>query len=376
MSTRTPAEVFPPGEFLKDELEARSWTQVEFADIIGKDTRLVSEIMSGKRAVTPETATVFAEALGTSPDLWMRLEAQYQLSKVKTSGSVVAKKAELHTRFPVREMIKRGWIEGSKSVEVLQAQVLGFFQIQTVTETPTIAYAAKSGPSAAPPIAQMAWYFKARNLAQAAPAAKFNAIKLPDVISTLQEKLAHPEASQDVPAILAKAGIRFVIVEALPGSKIDGACFWLDKGSPVVALSLRFDRIDNFWHTLMHELDHVSHKEGMTTPLFDVDMQSADGPQVNAIDKRANEVAASYLVDPKELEGFIARVNPMFTDDQILGFARRIGSHPGLVVGQLHNRGLFHWKFHRKHLVKVREIVTANALTDGFGRQASEHQHI
>lgn len=376
MNTRMPAEVFPPGEFLKDELEARNWTQIEFADIIGKDTRLVSEVMSGKRAVTPETAIVFSEALGTSPELWMRLEAQYQLSKVKTSGNFVAKKAELHTKFPVREMIKRGWIEGSKNIEVLQSQVFSFFQIQTIVETPTLTYAAKSGQSDETPVTQMAWYFKARNLARAAPASKFNAAKLPEVIAALQEKLAHPEATQDVPSILAKAGIRFVIVEALPGSKIDGACFWLDKASPVIALSFRFDRIDNFWHTLMHELDHVEHKEGMTTPILDVDIQSSEDTPVNNIEKRANEVAASHLVDPKELEGFIARVNPIFTEDQIIGFARRIGSHPGIVVGQLHKRNMFHWKFHRKHLVKVREFVIANALTDGFGTRTSEQLFI
>lgn len=376
MNTRMPAEVFPPGEFLKDELEARNWTQIEFADIIGKDTRLVSEVMSGKRAVTPETAIVFSEALGTSPELWMRLEAQYQLSKVKPSINFVAKKAELHTKFPVREMIKRGWIEGSKNIEVLQSQVLNFFNIQTIADIPTITYAAKSGSSEVTPITQMAWYFKARNLAQSAPASKFNAAKLPEVITTLQEKLAHPEATQDVPSILAKAGIRFVVVEALPGSKIDGACFWLDKASPVVALSFRFDRIDNFWHTLMHELDHVAHKEGITAPILDVDIQNPENTQINNIEKRANEVAASYLVDPKELECFIARVNPMFTEDQIIGFARRIGSHPGIVVGQLHKRNMFHWKFHRKHLVKVREFVIANALTDGFGTRIPEQSFI
>ena len=81
MSIRIPAEVFPPGEYLKDELDARNWTQVEFAEIIGKDTRLVHEIVKGKRAITPETAMILAEAFGTSPELWMNLESQYQLSK-------------------------------------------------------------------------------------------------------------------------------------------------------------------------------------------------------------------------------------------------------------------------------------------------------
>jgi HTH-type transcriptional regulator/antitoxin HigA len=48
------AEAFPPGEFLRDELEARGWTQTEFAEMIGQSHRLVNELIAAKRAVTPE----------------------------------------------------------------------------------------------------------------------------------------------------------------------------------------------------------------------------------------------------------------------------------------------------------------------------------
>lgn len=97
MNARIPAEVFPPREFLKHGLDARNWTQVEFAGIIGKDTRLVYEIINGKRAVTPETAIILAEAFGTTPELWMNLESQYQLSKVRVKQSSVSRKAQLRT---------------------------------------------------------------------------------------------------------------------------------------------------------------------------------------------------------------------------------------------------------------------------------------
>jgi HTH-type transcriptional regulator/antitoxin HigA len=72
------SEVFPPGEFLRDELEARSWSQTEFAEIIGRPVRLINEIIAGKRAITPETATQFGASLGTSAELWMNLESQYR----------------------------------------------------------------------------------------------------------------------------------------------------------------------------------------------------------------------------------------------------------------------------------------------------------
>ena len=65
MSDRAPAEVFPPGEFLQDELAARGWTQTEFAEIIGRPTRVVNEIIAGKRSISPETARDLAAGLGT-----------------------------------------------------------------------------------------------------------------------------------------------------------------------------------------------------------------------------------------------------------------------------------------------------------------------
>lgn len=369
MSARVPAEVFPPGEFLKDELEARGWTQVEFAEIIGKDTRLVSEVISGKRAVTPETATVLAAALGTSPDLWMNLESQYQLSKVRNGQEEIARKADLHSRFPVREMTKRGWIESTKNVDVLQQQLLTFFGIRAIADEPTTCFAAKKQKYADTPIAQIAWFFRAKSLAETAPAAKFSQARVASLIARLKEILPEAERARSVPGILAEFGIRFVVVEALPGSKIDGACFWLDKSSPVIALSMRFDRVDNFWHTLHHELDHIAHKEGMTSPILDADLLEADSADKPDFEQRANENAAYQLVPRGELEEFIARANPLFPEDQIVGFAQRMGVHPGVVIGQLQNRRLIPWTFHRRHLEKIREFVIASALTDGFGHR-------
>jgi len=79
MNERMFAEVFPPGEFVKDELEARGWSQADLAEILGRSARLVSEIISGKRAVTAETARGLAEAFGTDAQTWLNLESAYSL---------------------------------------------------------------------------------------------------------------------------------------------------------------------------------------------------------------------------------------------------------------------------------------------------------
>lgn len=79
MTTHRQADVFPPGEFLAEELEERGWSQLDFAAMTGKDTQTISEVITGQRAIEPETARVFAEALGTSAEVWLNLVSQYRL---------------------------------------------------------------------------------------------------------------------------------------------------------------------------------------------------------------------------------------------------------------------------------------------------------
>ena len=70
---------------------------------------------------------------------------------------------------------------------------------------------------------------------------------------------------------MMECGVRYIIVEGLPGGKIDGVCFWLDPRSPVIGMSLRFDRIDNFWLVLRHEIEHVLCGHGKSEPIIDVE---------------------------------------------------------------------------------------------------------
>ncbi len=77
MKERRPAESFPPGEFIRDELEARNWTQEDLAEVMGRDLRLVNEVITGKRGITPETAKGLGEVLETSAQYWMNLQSAF-----------------------------------------------------------------------------------------------------------------------------------------------------------------------------------------------------------------------------------------------------------------------------------------------------------
>ncbi|THD11381.1 HigA family addiction module antitoxin [Metallibacterium scheffleri] len=364
----TVAEIFPPGEFLRDELEARGWSQTELAEIIGRPVRLINELIAGKKAITPETAIQLGDSLGTGPELWMNLESQYQLSRVRSTDGLIARRAKLYERFPVREMIKRGWIEATKSIDVLEQQFLTFFDVKNLDDDIPFCHAAKKTEAHdLPSMLQLAWLCRARHIASELVIAPYTEVALRQALPRLSALLSAPEETRHVARVLAECGVRFVIVEPILGSKIDGACFWLTDLQPVVAMSLRLDRIDNFWFVLRHELEHVLRRHGRERGyILDQDMEGTATDQINDEEVVANAEAAEFCVAQDEMAGFVARVAPIFAGERVVLFAQRLNVHPGLVVGQLQRR-LGRYDLFRKFQVKVRHAVTSSALTDGWG---------
>jgi len=362
------AEVFPPGEFLSDELDARNWTQTEFAEIIGRPVRLVNEITLGKKSITPETAVQIAEGLGTSPELWMNLESQFQLSKVHPINDAIKRKAELRGKFPVRDMIKRGWIEKTDNIDILEKQCLDFFEVDNVNSQPILQHAAKKGSYSDISILQLAWLFRAKNIAHTQIVSKFSKKNLVANLDEIKKLMSAPEEARHLVKILNSCGIRLVIVEAFPGSKIDGACFWLSANEPVIVMSIRLDRIDNFWFVLRHEIEHVIQGDGKNgQPIIDEDIGCSQTNTLPEIEVIANEASSEFCVSKLELNNYVARTNPYhFSNKRVIGFAARLMIHPGIVVGQLHNK-FNEYKYLRKHLVKIRGIVIETTPHDGWG---------
>jgi HTH-type transcriptional regulator / antitoxin HigA len=93
MATIRPAQVFRPGEFLQEELEARGWSQVALAKILGRPIQVVNEIVRGKKAITPQTATELAAAFGMSAEYWLNLEIAYQLAQLSPPDPAIAARA-------------------------------------------------------------------------------------------------------------------------------------------------------------------------------------------------------------------------------------------------------------------------------------------
>ena len=376
MPTRMNLESPPPGEYIRRELAKRGWSQLDLADILGRPTQVVNELIAAKRSVTPETARGLGDAFGNSAQVWLSLEAAYQLSRVTMrDDDAVSRRAKLYGVAPIKDMQRREWIATTTNVDVLEGQLCSFFEVKSLDDPIHFDHAARKSTNGDPTPAQRAWLYQARRLARGVPVTgKFSIAALNEALAQLTRLKRDPEEIRHVSRVLAEAGIRFLILEPLPHTKIDGVCFWLDDNSPVVVLSIRYDRIDWFWHTLMHELGHVKNGDGKQRTMLDTDLVGVDAQPFEGkpeVEKQADRFAVNFLVDQAKLDNFIARVHPLYSKLKISAFANKVGVHPGIVVGQLQFRKKITYAHSRDLLVKVRNIIIAVALTDGWGSTVS-----
>lgn len=366
-----------PGQLIADLLEERGWTQRTLAVVLQKDETTINKIVAGKGAVTIETALALEDVFGVKADRFLELQRQYDLAVARLSAKPDkgrATRAALFGDLPISEMIKRGWIaaENQNDLKAVEAGLVKFFGVSLLDEIEILPHAAKKTlVNTEPTPAQLAWLYRVKSIAEELLVPKYSQEALEAALPKLHALAVAPEEARHVPRILAECGVRFVIVQSLPAAKIDGVTFWLDDQSPVVGLSMRYDRIDHFWFVLRHELEHVrlGHGRHTSAMMLDADLEgerAGTGIDVPEEERLANAAAQDFCVPSQKMDGFIARKAPFFSERDMLGFAKVLGVHPGLVAGQLQHRTKRYDRF-RQHLADILPHARTGAAVDGWG---------
>jgi HTH-type transcriptional regulator / antitoxin HigA len=362
-----------PGHYIKEEMETRGWIQRDLAFVLGVPEQSLTAIMSGRRGISSDMAKALGAAFDVPAEFFANLQQAYDLAHASDPEIGVAVRAQLQARFPVREMIKRKWIEPADP-KLLEHQLVQFFEVSESDEIPYMPHAAKRSPyvDREIPPAQLAWLFRVRHIARSISVPQYSATRLRSALRELLYLLYAPEEARHVPRILMECGVRLVFVEKLPGAKIDGVCFWLNDASPVIGMSLRHDRIDNFWFVLRHEIEHILREHGRDAEVLD----DLDGPMggtgdsVPEEERVANIAAADFCTPRDKLQSFMARKHPFYYEKDVLAFSKRMNRHPGLIVGQM-RKALDRWDYLTRRLVKIRKFVLPGAITDGWGQEFS-----
>jgi HTH-type transcriptional regulator/antitoxin HigA len=374
MPTPNPLLADHPGTFIAEELEARGWLQADLAYVLGMDVGQLNRLIRGNTDITPDTAVALGDAFDMPAEFFMNLQKMYDLQKAKKADPGVRARASWLSVFPIREMIKRGWIEDAEPA-LLDLQMMRFFGKNRIEDIPFIGSApipAHASKKSAPKITtamQYVWLYRVRKIAEAIESPRYSRKSLLDSLAVIRAHMLDKDDFGHIPSILWKCGIRFVLVEALPGSKIDGVCVWIDD-QPVIGMTLRLDRPDNFCFVLRHECEHVLREDGKENMFAPVDeLDSNDDDDELECEKIANEAAADFCVPKPLLESFIARKSPFISERDVLSFAARIEVHPSIVVGQIQNKTK-NYAWLRKYQTSVREHLLEWKFKDGWGFQA------
>ena len=365
-----------PAAFIREQLDARGMTQLDLAFVLGTNQQTVNHLAVGKRGVSAEMAKALGAAFDVPAahilEMQKASELRAELERAKQPDASIARKARLMQTYPVREMIKRGWVDDDP--KTLEAQVARFFGCSSVEDLPHLprdmAHAAKKvsyWEQIPPP--QFAWLLRVKQIADRLIVPVYSEAALRESLPKLRALMDRPESASRVPRIMQECGVRLVVVENLPGGKIDGVCFWTaGDASPVIGLSLRFDRIDNFWFVLRHEIEHVMRRDGVSTINVDTDIcsESEEDRGLPECERSANDAASDFMVPRSKIESWIARKAPFYPERDLLAFATLQGVHAGIVAGQVRYRTK-KFRLFKEHLVKIRSAVLATAVVDGWG---------
>lgn len=336
-----------PGDLLEEELISKGFTQSDLAKRTGLTTKTINTIINGLASITPDTAVLFETVLGKPAEYWLKLETDYQITKInEIQHKFLQEDIKLLEDIDLDGVIKKGWLpKFTDKVEQLLA-VLSFLgvssknQLSLVWSNLDVNYRTNETYKKNH-YNIMLWLRQGELEAQKITCEPFNDKLFKDALSKCREFTNTPfnEIRKDVQAICADAGVAVVFVPELKNVSTSGAAQWLSKDKALIQLSDRGKREDVFWFNFFHEASHII--------LHGRKEQFIDGKNISLTSERAlkeaeaDESAANLLVPRKDFTMFVSMND--FSEQSIKSFSKKLGIHPGIVVGQLQKRDYLSW---------------------------------
>ena len=337
-----PNVVYPPGDTLLETIEAMGMSQAELAARMGVTEKHVSSVVKGKSPISEDTALRLERVLGIDAAFWRNLEHLYRrhLAEQEERKRLGQKKA-WPERFPLKEMIRRKWIDFYDDPVDQLTELLSFFGVATWDSwqdlwTKDAAY--RTSPVfEINPSAMAAWLRRGELLAREIPSEPFDGKAfrrlLPELRALSQRSVE--EYLGELPKRCASCGVVLVFLKELPETRVSGVARWLSKDRALIQLSDRYKTDDHFWFALFHEAAHIL-LHGKRDVFIEEDIGKGTGEK----EDEANRKASEWLV-PSEgpYEGLIAQRPIRLVD--IEETAEAMGIAPGILVGRLqHDKAL------------------------------------
>lgn len=248
---------------------------------------------------------------------------------------------EVAATSTAREMVRRKWITPANLNDLVAGRASALYEFLFARPTFRPSYALFRGrrqcetQSLVTKFATLAWVSRVLDTARAStPCVGFDLAHLDEAFTRHLATLStNDDGPQLAKAALYEIGIKVVIERGLPGMSVDGASLHLAETGPIIALTLRYDRLDNFWFTLMHELGHVALHLG--TPRNEIFVDSLEDDTRDDLEIEAE--ADAYAKDSLVARDIWLRSNARrrADDRSVRELASQLGIHPAIVAGRV-----------------------------------------
>lgn len=325
----------PPGEYLAEVIYELGMNQAELAQRMNRPVQAINEIVSGTKAIVPETALQLERVTGVPAHVWTGLEADYRLTLAKQQeAKQITEQASLLDAFPYAELAKLGLVEKTRKPETRVRELCRFFgvvSLRQVQEVDDYAPAFRLGNGKASANALAAWLRMATLKAIAVETGPMDRKELQAAVPEIRRMTCDSPAVflQALTKLLAKNGIALVIQPHLPKTYVHGATFWLNADKAVIVMTLRGSWADVFWFSFFHELAHLL-KHGKR----DIFLEDGEFKRQKAeLEQEADSYACDTLIVPSDYKQLVKMGD--YSASAILKFARSVGIAPGIVTGRL-----------------------------------------
>lgn len=343
-----PDWVSPPGETLQDLIEERDWSQNELATRLGLSEKHINQLINAKVPLSTDVALRLERVLGNPADFWLNREARYQHHKARLEAIRAAENWTVWLdKLPTKDLMACGAIPkvrlAPKNKATVVLNCLQFFGVASPNEW-RLQYSSlqasfrRSDTQESDTAAVIAWLRLGEQQAESQTLPPYSKTRFRAALKQARALTCQPpqQFQPRLQNLLQEAGVLLVLVPAIPRARVSGVARWLNGKLPIIQLSLYGKANDKFWFNLFHEaahlLLHADNKAARQSVYLDNDQKRSQC----TTEQEADTWAAQWLI-PKAYE---PELPPLRTKKAVKDFAKRIGIHPGIVVGRLQHDGL------------------------------------
>ena len=365
MATLSPYMNIPPGEFIKEEMELRAWSNEDLAQVLGVSPKTISELLNNKTRITIDTSKLLSRAFDQTPQYWLNLDNNYRLrlSTVKTEDSVEIKSC-IYRHMPINEMIKKHWINNYKDVSDLQKNVDLFWRrkcddFNFMDKLPNIAARKSEAFGSCDLYYLHTWAQMAKLSSERYSCSEYQRKTLQELAASITDFTVMKNGIAEFLNLLCGCGVKFFILSHLPKTYLDGASF-MHNGSRVIVYTYRYDRVDNFWFTIAHEIGHILLHIKNESEIFIDDFKNKD----TSVKEKDADDFASNILKTKEILSLAKDIQHYTSELRILSLSNKLRIHPSVIIGTLKHHNILAYNRLNKYNSKVSDLIPEKYFVD------------